>query len=135
MKALIRYCRHIEDFPPGHYLTRGLDKPRRYYDPAWREFSAVTGRPVDLAALRTGLEAAVHQQLMSGVPYGVLISGGTRFVRHFGRHGEVRRKPGRRRRPDAGLVAAAALVLHRAGGLSRPRRGPKGRGGDRHRAP
>ena len=76
MKALIRYCRHIEDFPPGHYLTRGLDKPRRYYDPAWRDFSAVTGRPLDLAALRTGLEAAVHQQLMSDVPYGVLISGG-----------------------------------------------------------
>ena len=76
MKALIRYCRHIEDFPPGHYLTRGLDKPRRYYEPKWRDFSAVTGRSLDLATLRTGLEAAVHQQLMSDVPYGVLISGG-----------------------------------------------------------
>jgi asparagine synthase (glutamine-hydrolysing) len=48
----------------------------RYYDPPWRDFSAVTERPLDLAALRTGLEAAVHQQLMSDVPYGVLISGG-----------------------------------------------------------
>ncbi|KUI15614.1 asparagine synthase B [Mycobacterium sp. GA-1285] len=76
MKALIRYCRHIEDFPPGHYLTRGIEKPRRYYEPRWRDFSNVTGQPLDLAALRTGLEAAVHQQLMSDVPYGVLISGG-----------------------------------------------------------
>ncbi len=76
MKALIKYCRHIEDFPPGHYLTKGMAKPARYYTPAWRDFDVVSKKPLDLDTLRASLESAVHQQLMSDVPYGVLISGG-----------------------------------------------------------
>jgi asparagine synthase (glutamine-hydrolysing) len=76
MKALIKFCRVIEDFPPGHYLTRGLDKPERYYKPGWRRFEAVSPHPLELPALRWALEAAVHRQLMCDVPYGVLISGG-----------------------------------------------------------
>ncbi len=76
MKALIKFCRHIEDFPPGHYLTKGLDKPIRYYNPGWRTFEAVENNPLSIPALRNALETAVHQQLMCDVPYGVLISGG-----------------------------------------------------------
>jgi asparagine synthase (glutamine-hydrolysing) len=76
MKALIRFCRVIEDFPPGHYLTRSLEKPVRYYNPGWRSFEAVEPVPLDLPRLREALEAAVHQQLMCDVPFGVLISGG-----------------------------------------------------------
>lgn len=76
MKALIKYCRVIEDFPPGHYLTKALDRPAPYYAPAWRDYEAVVPTPLDHARLRQALEAAVHQQLMCDVPYGVLVSGG-----------------------------------------------------------
>jgi asparagine synthase (glutamine-hydrolysing) len=76
MKALLPFCRHVEDFLPGHYLTRGMEKPAKYYDPRWRSYDAVKDSKLDLAQLRTSLEQAVHQQLMCDVPYGVLISGG-----------------------------------------------------------
>ncbi len=76
MKALIPYCRHIEDFPPGHYLCQGMDQPTSYYGPPWRSYDDVKTTPLDLGKLRSSLEAAVHQQLMCDVPYGVLISGG-----------------------------------------------------------
>ncbi len=76
MKALVSHCRDADDFPPGHYLRKGMDKPARYYAPAWRSYEAVRGSALDLDKLRGSLEAAVHQQLMCDVPYGVLISGG-----------------------------------------------------------
>jgi asparagine synthase (glutamine-hydrolysing) len=76
MKALIPFCRHIEDFPPGHYLSKGMESPARYYHPTWRSYDAVKDTPLDIPKLRAALESAVHQQLMCDVPYGVLISGG-----------------------------------------------------------
>ena len=76
MKALIKFCRVIQDFPPGHYLTRGMETPACYYNPGWRSFEAVAPRPIDIPMLRGALEAAVHRQLMCDVPYGVLLSGG-----------------------------------------------------------
>jgi asparagine synthase (glutamine-hydrolysing) len=76
MKALVDVCRQFEDFPPGHYLMKGMDKPARYYHPEWRDYETVLKRPANPASLRAALEVAVHQQLMSDVPYGVLISGG-----------------------------------------------------------
>jgi asparagine synthase (glutamine-hydrolysing) len=76
MKALIKFCRQIDDFPPGHYLTRQTPEPVRYYHPEWTDFSVAEQKPLDLGELRSSLESAVHQQLMSDVPYGVLISGG-----------------------------------------------------------
>jgi asparagine synthase (glutamine-hydrolysing) len=80
MKALIGVCRRIEDFPPGHFLAGSVEdsigEPERYYHPGWRSFEAVSDKPLDLAALRLALEQAVERQLMSDVPYGVLLSGG-----------------------------------------------------------
>ena len=72
MKALIKFCRQIEDFPPGHYLTRKTQQPVRYYNPAWSEFGIAARKDLDLGELRRSLEYAIHQQLMSDVPYGVL---------------------------------------------------------------
>ncbi len=76
MKALIRYCRTIEDFPPGCYMTKSNKEPVRYYKPVWRDYAAVKDSSLDIVKLRNDLEAAVHRQLMCDVPYGVLISGG-----------------------------------------------------------
>lgn len=76
MKALVDVCKTIQDFPPGHYLHSRDGEPRRYYEPAWRDYEAVRGKPYDAAKLRDALEHAVQRQLMSDVPYGVLLSGG-----------------------------------------------------------
>lgn len=76
LKALVGVCRTIEEVPPGHYLDSEERVLRPYYLPAWRDYDAVAGTPVDLEALRTGLQQAVERQLMSDVPYGVLLSGG-----------------------------------------------------------
>lgn len=75
MKALIPVCRTVSEFPPGHVLDSADGTPRPYYDRPWRHHAAATGDP-DPATLRKSLEAAVHRQLMSDVPYGVLLSGG-----------------------------------------------------------
>src|SRR5690606_6251764 len=48
----------------------------RYYERPWREHAAVEGVQVELQELREAFEAAVHRQLMTDVPYGVLLSGG-----------------------------------------------------------
>ena len=76
MKALIEYCKTIEEFPPGHYLYSKDGKPTRYYNPEWQEYENVQTNETDTLLLRHSLEAAVHRQLMSDVPYGVLLSGG-----------------------------------------------------------
>ena len=76
MKALVDTCRTLEDFPPGHVLDSEKGTKERYYTPGWRPYEAVEGLPFDLDRLRIGLEKAVERQLMSDVPYGVLLSGG-----------------------------------------------------------
>lgn len=76
MKALAGVCRTVEDFPPGHYLDSEVGRPQPYYRPPWRSYEAVQGRPPDLTRLRDAFEQAVCRQLMSDVPYGVLLSGG-----------------------------------------------------------
>ena len=76
LKALEGTCTRIEPFPPGHYLVSDRPGFQRWYERDWMQFDAVSGNETDIAALRKGLEDAVHRQLMSDVPYGVLLSGG-----------------------------------------------------------
>lgn len=76
MKGLVPVCERVEIFPPGHVLDSEVGEPRAWYRPEWRTYEAVRGTPADTAGLRTALEAAVRRQLMSDVPYGVLLSGG-----------------------------------------------------------
>jgi asparagine synthase (glutamine-hydrolysing) len=78
MKSLAGVCERIQEFPPGHfYLGHEQEKGfQKYYEPKWAEPGFCPSDPYDPARLRTALEAAVHRQLMSDVPYGVLISGG-----------------------------------------------------------
>jgi asparagine synthase (glutamine-hydrolysing) len=77
MKALTPVCRTVAEFPPGHFLDSALGPdPVRYYEPSWRDFAAVGGDGIGTADIRRALQDAVHRQLMSDVPYGVLLSGG-----------------------------------------------------------
>ncbi len=77
LKALEGFCNKIKEFLPGHYMTS--DKPGeliRWYKRDWEEYDAVKDNKTSIEDLRNALEQAVHRQLMSDVPYGVLLSGG-----------------------------------------------------------
>ncbi|MGH8116111.1 MAG: asparagine synthase B [Rhodanobacteraceae bacterium] len=76
MKALVGVCADLAEFPPGHVYDSASGELRRYYDRPWRDYAATRGHSVPPARLREALERAVHRQLMSDVPYGVLLSGG-----------------------------------------------------------
>ncbi|QDE30939.1 asparagine synthase B [Shewanella polaris] len=76
MKALMPVCKTVEEFYPGQYLYSADGKPTQYYQRDWRDFDAVKDNPASIEELREALEAAVKRQLMSDVPYGVLLSGG-----------------------------------------------------------
>ncbi len=76
MKALMGVCNHVEEFPPGHLLLSTEGAPRRYYWRDWMEYDAVRENTSCITDLRRALEDAVERQLMSDVPYGVLLSGG-----------------------------------------------------------
>ena len=76
LKALEGHCTRIESFPPGHYMTSSSEGPVKWYDPAWQDFESVKDNSTDIQNLHDALEAAVVRQLMSDVPYGVLLSGG-----------------------------------------------------------
>ncbi|HEX5664182.1 MAG TPA: asparagine synthase (glutamine-hydrolyzing), partial [Xanthomonadaceae bacterium] len=76
MKALVRVCDDVAAFPPGHVYDSASGTLVRWYKRAWREYDAVQDVAADRAELRTAFERAVHRQMMSDVPYGVLLSGG-----------------------------------------------------------
>jgi asparagine synthase (glutamine-hydrolysing) len=76
LKALVRICDHVEEFPPGHYQTRRDAKPVRYWTRDWFDFDAVPDREVDPKEIFDALADSVHAHLMTDVPYGVLLSGG-----------------------------------------------------------
>jgi asparagine synthase (glutamine-hydrolysing) len=76
LKALEGVCNKIEIFPPGHFLFSRDSKPVRWYERDWMNYEAVSNNKTDLNLLQDALEDAVHRQLMSDVPYGVLLSGG-----------------------------------------------------------
>ena len=76
LKALEGVCNKIELFPPGHYLLSTKDDYIKWYDRDWREYNEVKNAKSDIKKLRDSLEQAIKRQLMSDVPYGVLLSGG-----------------------------------------------------------
>ena len=76
LKALEGVCNRIEAFPPGHYYNSKDQKLVRWYHRDWEDYDNVKDNVSDIKALRKALEDAVHRQLMSDVPYGVLLSGG-----------------------------------------------------------
>ena len=76
LKALEGTCTKIEPFPPGHYLDSEEGEITQWYKRDWMDYEAVRENNTDIDALRKALEDAVHRQLMSDVPYGVLLSGG-----------------------------------------------------------
>ena len=92
LKALEGQCDRYEPFLPGHYLLGGSElaahdkkndelctinyKQKRYYQRDWFNYDAVKDNAASVSAVHDALEAAVRRQLMSDVPYGVLLSGG-----------------------------------------------------------
>ncbi|MEO0505048.1 MAG: asparagine synthase B [Bacteroidota bacterium] len=76
LKALEGVCSKIELFPPGHYLHSSDGEFKRWYQRDWMEYEAVKENETSIQEIKDALEAAVHRQLMSDVPYGVLLSGG-----------------------------------------------------------
>ncbi|PKA97200.1 asparagine synthase (glutamine-hydrolysing) [Flavobacteriaceae bacterium MAR_2009_75] len=76
LKALEGTCSKIELFPPGHYYHSDEGEFKRWYTRDWMEYEAVKDNETSIQEIKDALEAAVHRQLMSDVPYGVLLSGG-----------------------------------------------------------
>ncbi|WP_411768408.1 asparagine synthase B [Winogradskyella sp. A3E31] len=76
LKALEGVCTKIELFPPGHYMSSKDGQFVQWYKRDWTEYDAVKENETSIAEVRQALEDAVHRQLMSDVPYGVLLSGG-----------------------------------------------------------
>ena len=88
LKALEGECVTIEEFPNGHYFYSKDEKPARWYKRDWESYDAVKSaakatdekgdviNPAVIEKVKNGLESAVKAQLMSDVPYGVLLSGG-----------------------------------------------------------
>ncbi|WP_298897544.1 asparagine synthase B [uncultured Psychroserpens sp.] len=76
LKALEGVCTKIELFPPGHYMSSKDGKFVQWYKRDWIEYEAVKDNDTSIEEVKQALEDAVHRQLMSDVPYGVLLSGG-----------------------------------------------------------
>ncbi|MDP2069539.1 MAG: asparagine synthase B [Lutibacter sp.] len=76
LKALEGVCTKIELFPPGHFLSSKDGELTKWYSRDWMDYEAVKDNQTSIDEIHDALEAAVHRQLMSDVPYGVLLSGG-----------------------------------------------------------
>lgn len=76
LKALEGFCDEYEPFLPGHYYHSKEGRQHRWYTRDWTNYDAVCHNDASAATLRDALEASVRRQLMSDVPYGVLLSGG-----------------------------------------------------------
>ncbi len=76
LKSLEGVCNKIELFPPGHYLDSNIGKLSKWYNPKWISYDSVKDSETKIKEIHDSLSAAVKRQLMSDVPYGVLLSGG-----------------------------------------------------------
>jgi asparagine synthase (glutamine-hydrolysing) len=76
LKSLEGVCSKIELFPPGHYLLSDSSELIKWYKPKWISHNSVKNSETSIKAIHDSLSAAVKRQLMSDVPYGVLLSGG-----------------------------------------------------------
>jgi asparagine synthase (glutamine-hydrolysing) len=76
LKALEGQCERYEPFLPGHYYWSVDPGQKWYYRRDWMQYDAVKDNPASVSAIHDALTAAVKRQLMSDVPYGVLLSGG-----------------------------------------------------------
>ena len=76
LKALEGQCERYEPFLPGHYYWSKEPGMKRYYHRDWFEYDAVKNNEASVDAIRDALKDSVRRQLMSDVPYGVLLSGG-----------------------------------------------------------
>lgn len=76
LKALEGECECYEPFLPGHYYWSKDPGMKRWYKRDWMEYDNVKDNTASSDAIRKSLCAAVKRQMMSDVPYGVLLSGG-----------------------------------------------------------
>jgi asparagine synthase (glutamine-hydrolysing) len=76
LKALEGYCSKIQEFPPASYLYSKEGEIKRWWTRDWTDYENVKNNESSIEELREAMEASVHRQLMSDVPYGVLLSGG-----------------------------------------------------------
>ena len=76
LKALEGFCDEYEPFLPGHYYIGSEGKMKRWYKRDWMDYDAVKDNGGNATDIRAALDEAVKRQLMSDVPYGVLLSGG-----------------------------------------------------------
>ena len=76
LKSLEGICSKIKLFPPGHYLKSNDMELKKWYNPKWTSFDSVKNAKTSISSIHDSLSAAVKRQLMSDVPYGVLLSGG-----------------------------------------------------------
>lgn len=76
LKALEGFCTEYEVFLPGHYYSSKTKKMTKWYNRKWTSFDTVKDSKLTSSDIREALENAVQRQLMSDVPYGVLLSGG-----------------------------------------------------------
>lgn len=76
LKALEGQCEHYEPFLPGHYYWSKTPGMKRWYKRDWFEYDNVKNNDASSEDIRQALRAAVKKQMMSDVPYGVLLSGG-----------------------------------------------------------
>ena len=76
LKALEGQCERYEPFLPGHYYWSKDPGMKRWYKRDWFDYDAVKDNPASSEDIRQALRNAVKKQMMSDVPYGVLLSGG-----------------------------------------------------------
>ena len=76
LKALEGVCNKIELFSPGYYMHSKDKEKTRWYERKWMDFENIKDNETDIKKIHDSLYEAVKRQLMSDVPYGVLLSGG-----------------------------------------------------------